>query len=47
MRGFDILPSHTAVEELDSELARRGYSDCRRAGILGKNWMDFFRENLE
>ena len=47
MRGFDILPSHTAVEELDSELARRGCSDCRRAGILGKNWMDFFRENLE
>lgn len=46
MKGFDILPNHSAVAELDRELAHRGWSLAARAGILGENWRRFFLENL-
>ena len=46
VNAFDILPDHSAVDDLCQELARRGWSDCDIAAVAGENWFDFFSRNL-
>lgn len=45
-KAFDILPDHSAIEQLRRELNGRGWSWQDIAAVVGKNWLDFFSRNL-
>ena len=44
--AFDILPDHSAMDDLRRELAARGWPDRDIAAVVGENWFDFFSRNL-
>ena len=44
--AFDILPDHSAMDNLRWELAGRGWSAEDIAAVVGENWFAFFSQNL-
>lgn len=44
--AFDILPDHSAVDNLRHELDARGWSASNIATVVGENWFEFFCQNL-